>query len=130
MDEFSIIERISQLVKASDDVPVGIGDDGAVIDVSGASQLVTCTDTLVLGTHFPEQLSPDQIAYRSLAVNISDVCAMGATPRFAQLAVTLPSASEQWVDEFCMGLSRGLRESGTTLIGGDTTRGQIGRAHV
>jgi len=104
---------------------LGIGDDAAIIRVPEQHDLVTCTDTLVAGVHFPEQTSAYDIGWKSLAVNLSDLAAMAATPRFAQLALTLPNADTDWLQCFMNGWSALASQHGVNLIGGDTTRGPL-----
>jgi thiamine-monophosphate kinase len=124
--EFELIERyFADGFGKRDDVVLGVGDDAALVGVPMGSELVVATDTLVAGVHFPPQLTPEHIGYRVLAVNLSDMAAMGAAPAWCTLALTLPSADERWLAEF----SRGLRELAlrhrVALIGGDTTRGPL-----
>ena len=89
MDEFEIIRRYFERESSDKDIRVGIGDDGAVLIPSADRDLVTVVDTLVTGIHFPETLAPEDIGYRAVAVNLSDVAAMGARPRWMTLALTL-----------------------------------------
>ena len=124
--EFELIERyFADGFGKRDDVVLGVGDDAALVGVPTGSELVVATDTLVAGVHFPPQLTPQHIGYRVLAVNLSDMAAMGAAPAWCTLALTLPAADERWLAEF----SRGLRElalrHGVALIGGDTSRGPL-----
>jgi thiamine-monophosphate kinase len=124
--EFELIERyFADGFGKRDDVVLGVGDDAALVRVPAGSELVVATDTLVAGVHFPPQLTPQHIGYRVLAVNLSDMAAMGAAPAWCTLALTLPAADESWLAEF----SRGLRELAlrhrVALIGGDTTRGPL-----
>jgi thiamine-monophosphate kinase len=108
-----------------DDVALGVGDDAALVRIPAGSELVVAVDTLVAGVHFPQDLEPGHIGYRVLAVNLSDMAAMGAAPAWCTLALTLPRADERWLESF----SRGLRELAlrhrVALIGGDTTRGPL-----
>lgn len=107
------------------DVPVGIGDDGAVLECPLGKQLVAAIDTLVEGVHFPKGSPPASIGHRALAVNLSDLAAMGAEPAWALLALTLPSADEQWLTEFASGLDKLARAHNVALVGGDTTSGPL-----
>ncbi len=126
VDEFSLIDRIrDRCAIARDDVRVGIGDDAAVLAVPAHHQLVVSTDTLVSGVHFPEMTAPADIGWKSLAVNLSDLAAMGATPAWATLALTLPDANRVWVDDFCDGFAALAGEFKLSLVGGDTTRGPL-----
>ena len=126
MDEFELITRYLQpLARSSDDVLIGIGDDGAVLRPASNQELVVVVDTLVAGVHFPAELEPQDIGYRSVAVNLSDLAAMGATPQWATLALTLPQADQVWLQAFCAGFADGLSLADTVLVGGDTTRGPL-----
>ena len=94
--EFEIIERYFTRPSRDPDVVIGVGDDAAVLEVHG---LVAVTvDTLVAGVHFPDGIAPPLLGYRALAVNLSDLAAMGAEPRWATLALTLPKPDELWLD--------------------------------
>jgi thiamine-monophosphate kinase len=133
MNEFELIERIFLQMQAAqsshNDVEKGIGDDAAVMALPAGSRLVSCIDTLVQGRHFSadwEQVNKlaFAIGYKTVAVNISDIAAMGATPHSILLALALPQrlANEQWLTEFAKGLFHACQLFGVTLIGGDTTR--------
>jgi thiamine-monophosphate kinase len=104
---------------------LGIGDDAALVTVPHGKQLVVTADTLVAGVHFPLTTAPFDIGYKALAVNLSDLAAMGARPAWYTLCVTLPQATESWMQDFCAGLEALMREIPVTLIGGDTTRGPL-----
>ncbi|UPG86626.1 thiamine-phosphate kinase [Luteibacter aegosomatis] len=124
--EFDLIERIRRHTDVNrDDVATGIGDDAAVVAVPAGRELAIAVDTLVEGVHFPVGTAPADIGWKALAVNLSDLAAMGATPAWALLALTLPTSDEAFVD----GLARGFAELATpyrlALIGGDTTRGPL-----
>ncbi len=134
MNEFELIERIFAQMQISPartatDVEKGIGDDAAVISVPTGARLVSCIDTLVQGRHFSadwdevHQLA-FQIGYKAVAVNVSDIAAMGAAPHSILLALALPErlATETWLAEFAKGLFHACQLFGVTLIGGDTTR--------
>ena len=107
------------------DRDIGIGDDGAVLTPPEKKQIVVVTDTLVSGVHFPEESSPYDIAWKALAVNLSDLAAMGATPGFFSLALTLPDNNTNWLCEFSRGLADLAKEYSIPLIGGDTTKGPL-----
>jgi thiamine-monophosphate kinase len=107
------------------DVVLGVGDDAALIEFPPGAQLVAATDTLVAGVHFPPSMPAAAIGHRALAVNLSDIAAMGARPAWALLALTLPAADEPWLEEFAAGLSRLARAHEVALVGGDTTRGPL-----
>jgi len=124
--EFSLIENyFNQQATSRDDVRLGIGDDAAVLQLGANEQLVVTTDTLVEGIHFPESTSPFDIAYKLMAVNLSDLAAMGAQPRWASLALTLPEADKHWLEQFSAGLFELAQQHRVQLIGGDTTRGPL-----
>jgi thiamine-monophosphate kinase len=121
--EFQIIERYLTRPGSDGAVRVGIGDDAAVVAAHG--DLAVAVDTLVGGTHFPEALAADAVGHRSLAVNLSDLAAVGAKPRWATMALCLPGADESWIGAFADGFFRLAGQFGVTLIGGDTTRGPL-----
>jgi len=121
--EFELIERYFGNRSRGRNVEIGIGDDAAV--VSGTGRIAIAVDTLVEGVHFPADLPADAIGYRALAVNISDIAAMGLAPSWFTLALTLPGVDESWLAAFAAGLD-GLAESyDLPLVGGDTTRGPL-----
>ncbi len=121
MDEFEIIRRYFVRGLPGDGTVVGIGDDGAVLSPTPGKQLVTVVDTLVEGVHFPPGFGPDDIGYRAVAVNLSDIAAMGAVPRWMTLALSMPSAGERWLQYFSEGLLAAAAEHGVELVGGDLT---------
>ncbi len=128
MNEFSLIDTyFRSLAQRSGGVrcDLGIGDDCALVTVPAGKQLAITADTLVSGVHFPVHTAPFDIGYKSLAVNLSDLAAMGAQPAWFTLCLTLPSVAEAWLMEFCRGLEALLQEIPVTLIGGDTTRGPL-----
>ena len=126
MAEFDLIEIIKQrCVLTRADVQLGIGDDAAVVSVPADQDLVVCTDTLVAGVHFPLDTDPADIGWKSLAVSLSDLAAMGAQPAWATLALTLPSADAEFVTRFADGFAELAAEHAIDLIGGDTTRGPL-----
>lgn len=106
-------------------VILGIGDDCAILSPPAGQELLVSVDTLVAGVHFPESLSPAKIAGRCLAVNLSDLAAMGAVPSWFTLALTLPDANEKWLTDFSRGLFALAGQYGISLVGGDTTRGPL-----
>ena len=107
MGEFELIDRFFASLGASrPDTVLGVGDDAAVLAVPPGHELVTCVDTLVEGRHFPTDCDAYDIGWRSLAVNLSDLAAMGATPAWAMLALTLPEFDEAWLDGFARGLGK------------------------
>jgi thiamine-monophosphate kinase len=123
MDEFELIRRYFDCQTASSGVVVGIGDDGAVLEPSPDKQQIHVTDTLVEGVHFPAGTHPADIGYRVVAVNLSDIAAMGADPRWMTLAITLAGANEQWLQLFSKGLFEAADQHDVHLVGGDTTSG-------
>ncbi len=126
LSEFEIIHQIFQQQKVErSDVVIGIGDDAAVIDVPAGFELAVSTDTLIANVHFPEDMKPKDIGYRALAVNLSDLAAMGAEPAWMTLALTLPEANNVWLKAFSSGLFRLAEQYDVQLIGGDTTRGAL-----
>ncbi|MES2490831.1 MAG: thiamine-phosphate kinase [Pseudomonadota bacterium] len=126
MDEFALIRRyFSSLTKPATDVALGIGDDCALLSVPAGEVLAVTTDTLVSGRHFPVETTPFDIGWKSLAVNLSDLAAMGAQARWFTLALTLPDSDESWIAEFARGLAELATQSNVALVGGDTTRGPL-----
>ncbi|GAA4892277.1 thiamine-phosphate kinase [Ferrimonas pelagia] len=124
-DEFSLIKRHFTRPNQRKDVIFGVGDDGAVLRVPEGSQLVVSTDTLVSGTHFLADIDPADLAYKAVAVNLSDLAAMGAEPAWMTLALTLPQVNEPWLEAFSASLFEICQYYGLALIGGDTTRGPL-----
>lgn len=105
------------------DVVRGIGDDAAVLTPPPGQRLVACCDTLIADVHFPSDASPDAVGHRALAVNLSDLAAMGATPAWALLSLTRPDADAAWVDGAARGFADLASRYKVALVGGDTTRG-------
>jgi len=126
MDEFALIERyFTRRTLRSPHVALGIGDDAAVLDIPAGMQLAVSMDTLVSGVHFPAGTVPRDIGHKALAVNLSDMAAMGAEPFAATLALTLPQADETWLQHFSDGFFDLAARYHVQLIGGDTTRGPL-----
>lgn len=124
MAEFSLIERFCQNIGAShSSTTIGIGDDAAVLHVPADRELVVSVDTLVEGVHFFSELTPERLAYKLAAVNLSDMAAMGAEPKWATLALTLPRIDTAWLGAFSQALDRICRRFDVQLVGGDTTQG-------
>ncbi len=124
MDEFQLIQRyFASLTPSTADVHIGIGDDAALLAVAVGQELAVTTDTLVAGRHYPVDTAPYDVGWKSLAVNLSDLAAMGARPRWFTLALTLELADEAWVAEFARGLRDLAARHAVALVGGDTTRG-------
>ncbi len=128
--EFELIARY--FTRPTPRTVLGVGDDGAIVRVSPGMELVISTDMLVAGTHFlgngQTPADPEDLGWKTLAVNVSDMAAMGAEPRWALLAVALPEATasfEAWISAFARGLFDCAGSFGVELIGGDTTRGPL-----
>ncbi|WP_425918267.1 thiamine-phosphate kinase [Acinetobacter sp. TSRC1-2] len=126
MAEFSIIDTYfnRQTVTSTDvnSVDLGIGDDSALLTPPPNQQLVICADTLVAGRHFPLNTSAHAIGWKSVAVNLSDIAAMGAKPHSILLALSLPTIDHDWLKGFSQGLYECCDQFGVSLIGGDTTQ--------
>jgi len=126
VSEFDLIALIRERCAiAREDVRLGIGDDAALLTVPAGHLLAVSTDTLVAGVHFPRESTPGDIGWKALAVNLSDLAAMGATPVWATLALTLPEADARWVGEFTDGFAALAREYELALVGGDLTQGPL-----
>lgn len=126
MDEFELIRlHFAGLAPDGEGVVLGIGDDCALLKLDEGEELAISTDTLVAGRHFPLQTAPYDIGWKSLAVSLSDLAAMGAEPRAFLLALTLEQAETAWLKAFACGLSDLARRHRVALIGGDTTRGPL-----
>jgi thiamine-monophosphate kinase len=126
LGEFELIERYFRAVGARRvDVVRGVGDDAAVLASSADLQLVAAIDTLVEGVHFPTGTPAASIGHRALAVNLSDLAAMGAQPAWALLALTLPQSDPAWLQEFARGFGELAHAHDVALVGGDTTRGPL-----
>ena len=127
--EFALIERIRVRAAAGrdarGDVPLGIGDDAALLRPPPGQDLAWSTDTLVAGLHFPDDTGAADIGWKALAVNLSDLAAMAAQPAWATLALSLPEADPDWLDDFLDGFFELADAQGIALIGGDTTRGPL-----
>lgn len=128
MGEFELIRRYFLPLANSGrhpDLVLGPGDDCAIQQVREGVDLVFSVDTLVEGVHFPQHYAPEKLAWRSLAVAVSDLAAMGSDPVCFTLAITLPEASPGWLQHFSTGLAAAARQFGLSLAGGDTTRGPL-----
>ncbi len=126
LNEFELIRRYfaERTIKRAD-VITGIGDDAAVLTISENEKLIVAVDTLVSGVHFSVNASPYDIGYKALAVNLSDLAAMAAAPRWMTVSLTLPECSESWLKGFSDGLLSLAEAFSIELIGGDTTRGPL-----
>ena len=124
--EFNLIEQIRQrTAQPRDDVRLGIGDDAAVLAMPPGQELVVAIDTMVEGVHFSPGTDPVDIGWKALAVNLSDLAAMGATPAWALLALTLPAADAAFVEGFADGFAQLAQPHRLALVGGDTTSGPL-----
>ncbi len=123
MDEFELIRRYFARTGRDPSIVLGIGDDGAIVRPDADRELVIVIDTMVEGVHYPADLDPSDIGYRAVAVNLSDIAAMAARPRWMTLALTLAGDDARWLDGFSRGLFEAADEFSVPLIGGDTTRG-------
>jgi thiamine-monophosphate kinase len=128
LGEFELIRRFfvrSERAARDPRVLLGIGDDAALLQVPPGSDLAVSVDTIVAGRHFPEGSDARSIGHRALAVNLSDMAAMGATPAWATLALTMPSADSDWLEKFAAGFLDLADAHSVALVGGDTTRGPL-----
>lgn len=123
MNEFELIDRF--FTRAPKRAKLGVGDDCAIITPTSDMELAVSTDTLISGRHFFPFIDPRRLGHKALAVNLSDLAAMGATPRYFTLALTLPRADEEWLQEFSRGLLSLADGYQCELIGGDTTCGPL-----
>ncbi|WP_180182864.1 thiamine-phosphate kinase [Acinetobacter sp. YH01020] len=121
MAEFSIIDTYFNRQNINS-VDLGVGDDSALLTPPPQQQLVICADTLVAGRHFPLDTKPHAIGWKSVAVNLSDIAAMGAKPHSILLALSLPQIDHDWLKGFSQGLYDCCDQFGVSLIGGDTTQ--------
>ncbi|PRA54744.1 MULTISPECIES: thiamine-phosphate kinase [Pseudomonas] len=128
MGEFELIRNYfaaAPCAQAGDGVALGIGDDCALLALPAGEQLAISTDTLVAGVHFADPCDPFLLGQRSLAVAVSDLAAMGATPVAFTLALTLPTVTADWLQAYARGLNSMAQGCGVRLVGGDTTRGPL-----
>lgn len=119
--EFALIDRYFK--RATRHTVLGVGDDAALIRPSPGCELALSTDMLVAGTHFLADTDPEDLGWKTLAVNLSDLAAMGALPRWALLAAALPAATESWLERFARGFFACADAFDVDVIGGDTTKG-------
>lgn len=124
VNEFDLIRRFFR-GRTGAGVLLGPGDDAALLSPSSGMQLAMTMDTLLSGRHFPEDLPAADVGWRSLAVNLSDLAAMGATPRWCLLSLSLPKVDELWLEAFCAGFDELAQQAGITLVGGDIVRGPL-----
>lgn len=121
--EFNLIKQY--FTRPTRNTKLGVGDDAALINLSTGMELAISADMLVAGTHFFADCDAYQLGWKSLAVNISDMAAMGANPKWATLAIALPNINEPWLAEFSRGFFACADSFNVDLIGGDTTRGPL-----
>ena len=119
-DEFDLIRRHFDWAPARSEVALGVGDDAALIDPPAGHQLAIGTDMLIAGRHFPDATPPEAVAHKALAVNLSDLAAMGAVPLAFTLSLGLPDVESAWLERFSRGLRQAADSWGCDLIGGDT----------
>ncbi len=122
-NEFNLIQQY--FARSAPRADLGVGDDAALVRVAEGNQLVISTDMLVAGTHFFADASPFDIGWKALAVNVSDMAAMGAQSKWATLAIALPEVNEAWLSEFSRGFFACADTFEIDLIGGDTTKGSL-----
>ena len=124
--EFGLIERIRQRTAQSrDDVQLGIGDDAAILAMPANQEQIAALDTMVEGVHFLHGTAPADLGWKALAVNLSDLAAMGASPAWALLGLTMPRPDAAFIDGFTAGFAELARPYRLALVGGDTTRGPL-----
>ena len=123
LGEFDLIERYFSRGGGRRDVLLGVGDDAALLEPPSGFALAAAVDTLVEGRHFLPDAPPDSIGHQALAVNLSDLAAMGADPAWALLSLSLPESDESWLKSFAAGLYALADSHGVALVGGDTVRG-------
>jgi len=119
--EFALIDH--HFRRPTRHTALGIGDDGALVRPTPGCELVISTDMLVAGTHFLASADATDLGWKTLAVNLSDMAAMGAQPRWALLAAALPTATESWIEKFAQGFFACAGQFKVDVIGGDTTKG-------
>lgn len=126
LSEFDLIQKFfSHTGPERADVALGVGDDCALLRVPGGKELAVTIDTMVEGVHFLPGVDPESLGHKALAVNLSDLAAMGAEPAWVTLALTLPSVDDAWLSSFSRGFAALANAHGVQLVGGDTTRGPL-----
>ncbi len=126
LGEFNLIDKyFSARQTQRKDVQLSLGDDCALVKAPDNVRIAISTDTLVAGTHFLEDANPAWVAHKALASNISDLAAMGATPAWVSMALTLPEVNEEWLEPFCKAFFELANYYNIQLIGGDTTKGPL-----
>ena len=126
LSEFELIKKYFQsLMEIDPSVKCGIGDDAAIIQIPQEMEVVLAMDTLLVNTHFVAETNPSDIGYKALAVNLSDIVAMGALPKWALLSISLPENDEDWLKEFASGFFELAERHSVSLVGGDMSRGPL-----
>lgn len=124
MKEDDVITLIRDTFSSvSEDVKLSVGDDGSVVEVEEGMELVTVLDTITVGTHYLPETSSDSIGHKAIAVNLSDMAAMGAQPKWAHLSLSIPEAEKVWIEKFIEGAKALASKHGLVIIGGDTIKG-------
>jgi len=123
LTEFELIKRY--FTHPAPGARLGVGDDAALVRAARGMEIAVSADMLVCGTHFFADAEPGQLGHKALAVNLSDMAAMGATPRWATLSLALPRVAPHWLRAFSGGFMKLARKHGVDLVGGDTTRGPL-----
>src|SRR5215216_4030348 len=121
--EFDLIAR--HFTRPAANAVLGVGDDCALLNVTNGMDLAVSTDTMVSGTHFFPEVDAEHLGHKALAVNLSDMAAMGAMPYWAMLAITVPTVDHAWLGAFAKGFFDLAEEFNVSLVGGDTTRGPL-----
>ncbi len=125
MAEFEVIEKYFLGAPMPDHVPLGPGDDCAVLSIPAGYELCVSTDTLLSGVHFPDNAEPELIARRSIAANLSDLAAMGAMPHGMTMALTMPSADENWLERFSSACHKLADVFRCPIVGGNLSQGTL-----
>jgi len=125
LGEFELIDRFFRRPSRRSDVLLGVGDDAALLEPPAGCALVAATDTLVEGRHFLAGAPGRSVGHHALAVNLSDLAAMGADPAWALLSLSLPEVREDWLEDFALGFYALADSHGVELVGGDTVRGPL-----
>ena len=125
LGEFDLIDRFFRRSSRRSDVLLGVGDDAALLEPPAGRALVAATDTLVEGRHFLSGAPARSVGHQALAVNLSDLAAMGADPAWALLSLSLPEVREDWLEDFALGFHALADAHGVELVGGDTVRGPL-----
>ena len=124
--EFELINKyFKNLTDDDSSVQCGIGDDAAIVRIPHDMEVALSIDTLLEDTHFPAETQPSDIAYKSLAVNLSDMAAMGAVPKWVLLSISIPEENEDWIEKFVSGFLELAKPHSISLIGGDISRGPL-----